>query len=299
MILEDNIQTVQEDDFKSDLYVQAMLGKNNDKIDIRQVTLQVSKVAEISESEQHKLFEILNKFKFIIIQYEDSLHPQENFLALSKFFGLVKRHHRSDNNGIVAVENLYKSLDTKTSRSATNRMHPMHTDGSADIDPPKIVALQCEIPSQNGGFSQIVYGEEIYEYLIKNYPEELQNLFTNPVTIKNLGNKTDTRAIFIEKQGRILITFKADSLVSIEIPDKIKNAFQIIKNYVNDPNNQFIFKLKANQILILDNTSVLHGRTSFPDNEVRKLNRLWFDGISEYAHHLQFGFVPKSKLLNP
>jgi alpha-ketoglutarate-dependent taurine dioxygenase len=119
------------------------------------------------------------------------------------------------------------------------------------------------------------------------------------VTVTNLGKKTDTRTIFIEKQGRISITFKADSVVSTTIPPEIKKGFNIIKKYVNDPNNQFIFKLKANQILLTENTSVLHGRTSFPDNEVRKLNRLWFDGMSEYTHHLQFGFIPKSKLLNP
>ncbi len=25
---------------------------------------------------------------------------------------------------------------------------------------------------------------------------------------------------------------------------------------------------------------------------------MWCDGILEYSHHLQFGFIPKSKLLN-
>jgi alpha-ketoglutarate-dependent taurine dioxygenase len=172
----------------------------------------------------------------------------------------------------------------------------MHTDGSADIEPPKIVAMQCERPSKNGGFSQIVYGESVYEYLTENHPQELQKLFTHPVTVTNLGGKTDTRAIFSENKGRMSITFKADSVVSTEIPPQIEKAFNIIKNYVNDPKNQFIFKLKANQILLLDNTSILHGRTSFPENEVRKLNRLWFDGISEYTQHLQFGFIPKYKL---
>jgi alpha-ketoglutarate-dependent taurine dioxygenase len=156
--------------------------------------------------------------------------------------------------------------------------------------------MQCEIPSKNGGFSQIVYGESVYEYLTENHPQELQKLFTHPVTITRDG-ETATRAVFVEKKGRITITFRSDSVVSTAIPPQIEKAYNIIKNYINTPNNQAIFKLKANQILLWDNTAILHGRTPFPNNELRKLNRLWFDGISEYSHHLQFGFIPKSKLL--
>ncbi len=291
-MLSDNIQPVQINKFISNLNSQEII--DNLKIDISQATLKVKTVAEISELERQSLFYILNKFKFVILECEALPNPQENLLALTKFFGSVIRHRRSDENGIVPVENLYNFLANNVSRSVTNQMHPLHTDGSADSEPPKIVAMQCEIPSQSGGFSQIVYGESIYKYLIENYPQELQKLFTNTVTITNLGGKTDTRAIFVEKQGRISITFKADSIVTITVPPQITDVFNIIKNYVNDPENQLIFKLKANQILLLDNTSVLHGRTSFPDSEIRKINRLWFDGISEYAHLIELGFIPKS-----
>lgn len=296
-MLTDKIQMVNTDDLEANLDVQETIEPS--KININQVTLKVSKVTEILEPERQRLFEIFNKFKFIILECDPLPNLQDNLLDLKKFFGSVLRHRRSDEHGIVAVENLYNSPANNVSRSTTNRMHPMHTDGTADIDPPKVVALQCEINSHNGGYSQIVYGESVYDYLMKNHPQELQKLFTNPVSITNLGGKTDTRPIFIEKEGRILMSFKADSVVTITVPPPIEKVFNIIKNYVNDPNNQFIFKLKANQIQIIDNMSVLHGRTSFPENEIRKINRLWFDGISEYTHQLQFGFIPKSKLLNP
>ena len=295
-MLSDNSLMVKRDELGSNLDAQEIIEAS--KLYINKLILKVSKVTEILEPERERLFEIFNEFKFVILECEPLPNPQENLLALNKFFGSVKRHHRSDKNGIVSVKNLGNSLATTAPISTTNQMHPMHTDGSADIYPPKIVTMQCETPSKNGGFSQIVYGESVYEYLTENHPQELQKLFTHPVTVTNLGGKTDTRSIFSENKGRMSITFKADSVVSTEIPPQIQKAFNIIKNYVNDPKNQFIFKLKANQILLLDNTSVLHGRTSFPQNEVRKLNRLWFDGISEYTDHLQFGFIPKYKLLN-
>jgi alpha-ketoglutarate-dependent taurine dioxygenase len=293
MMLTDNLQRVKRDEFGANLDDKEILEAS--QIDISQVTLKISKVAEISETEQQRLFEIFNKFKFVILEFEPLPNPQENLLALKKFFGSIKRHKRSDENGIVSIENLGNSL-AKTYMSTNNQMHFMHTDGSFENDPPKIVAMQCEIPSNNGGLSQIIYGESVYEYLRENYPQELQMLFTHPLTITR-GEQTATRAMFVEREGLISITFRADSVITITIPPELQKIYKIIKDYVNNQNNQLIFKLKKNQILLLDNTSVLHGRTSFPENESRKLHRLCFDGISEFSHHLQFGFRNKYKLL--
>ncbi len=290
-----NTPMVERDEFGAILEAQEILEAS--KIDITQVTLKISKVAEISEPEQQRLFEIFNKFKFIILECEPLPNIQENLLGLKKFFGSIKKHKRSSPNGVTSIENLGNSSLATTYLADTNQAHLMHTDGSFEMKPPKIVAMQCERASKNGGLSQIVYAKSVYEYLMENYLQELQRLFTHPLTITR-GDQTATRTVFVEKEGRISMTFRADSIISIAIPLQLEKVFRIIKNYVNDPKNQFIFKLKANQIVILDNTSVLHGRTSFPDNEVRKLNRLWFDGISEYAHHLEFGFIPKFKLLN-
>jgi alpha-ketoglutarate-dependent taurine dioxygenase len=295
MMLTDNLQRVKRDEFGANLDDKEILEAS--QIDITQVTLKVSKVADIYNSEQQRLFQIFNKFKFVILECEPSPNPKDNLLALKKIFGSVKRHKRSDENGISLIENLENSPLATTYLATTNQRHFMHTDGLYEIEPPKIVAMQCEIPSKNGGFSQIVYCESIYEYLRENYPQELQILFTHPFTITR-GDQTATRAIFVEQKGRISMAFRTDSFVSTDIPLQLEKAFKIIQEYVNDPKNQLIFKLKANQIILLENTSVLHGRTSFPDNEVRKLNRLWFNGISAYSHHIQFGFIPKSKWLS-
>jgi alpha-ketoglutarate-dependent taurine dioxygenase len=295
-MLTDNNQIVNKDNFVSSLEDKEIFEAS--KIDISQATLKIRKVAELSEPEQQKLFDIFNKFKFVILQSEPLLNPQENLLGLKKFFGSIIKHKRSDENGIVSVENLGDFTDSNSQLlSASNQMFSMHTDGTYENEPPRVVAMQCITPSKNGGLSQIVYGESVYEYLMENHFQELQNLLAHTLTITR-GDQTATRAIFLEKEGRISITFRADSLVSIAMTPEVKKAFNLLKEYVNSPNNQLRFKLQANQILLLDNTSVLHGRTSFPDNEVRKLNRLCFDGISEYSHHIKFGFIPKTKILN-
>jgi alpha-ketoglutarate-dependent taurine dioxygenase len=295
-MLTNSNQIITIDNLSSNLDEQEIIEASKNYID--QLTLKISKFEEINEAERQKLFTIFNKNKFVVIETEPFPNPQANLLALQKVFGSIIRHKRSDENGIVSVENLgsYPS-DNAQLLSATNQMFSMHTDGTYEIEAPKVVAMQCVIPANNGGFSQIVYAASVYDYLMENYPQELQSLFSHPLTITR-GNQTATRAIFVELGGRISMTFRADPVVSIIIPPPIEKVFNVIKNYINASSNQLIFKLKPNQILVIDNTSVLHGRTSFPDNEVRKLNRLCFDGISEYSHHLEFGFIPKSKFSN-
>lgn len=294
-MLTDNIRLDKTDDFGSILDDKEII--DAPKIDITQTILKVSKVAEMSELEEQRLLETFNTFKFVIIECEPLPNPKENLLALKKFCGSIKKHKRSDENGITSVEKLEYSLENADQMSATNKTFTMHTDGSFELVPPKIVAMQCIVPSQNGGISQIVYAKSVYEYFRENYLDELQKLLTYPLMITR-GNKTATKFIIVEEKGRFFMHFRSDVIVSLVIPPQLEKAFNIIKAYVNEPNNQLMFKLQANQIVLFDNTSVLHGRTSFPDNEFRKLNRIWFDGISEYAHHLQLGFIPKFKLLS-
>lgn len=264
--------------------------KVESQIDLSDFTLKIGKVAEISESERQELFNIFNAFKFVILDCEPLPNAEENLLALTKLFGAVKKHHKkSDDNGILPIVDVGSSTDL----TLNHEEHPIHTDGTFYVEPPKVVALQCEIPARTGGISQIVYGESVYEYFNKYHPEELQSLFTPGSLTITKDNQTSQRAVFTEKEGRISVRFRSDKFVSTEILPQVRNAVSLFQNYINEPNNQIKFKLKANQILLLENTGVLHGRTSFPKNDPRKLNKLWFDGDSESAREIQFGFQAK------
>lgn len=249
------------------------------------VTLKVNKVDKISEQEQSELLKIFKEFKVVILDCDPSPNPKENLLALTKFFGAIKLHKRSDRDGVVPVAYLPDSpgyLDT------TNLTAPMHTDGSFETEPPLVVALQCEIPALNGGLSTMVHALNVYQYLTENYPLQLPALFNpNSFLIKRIDGQMATQAIFREHDNRIYMVFRSETDDSvIEIHPEVKNAFNLIKDYVNNPSNQTVFQLQANQILLVDNTSVLHGRTSFPKESVRKLNKLWFTG----TEYINFGF---------
>ena len=57
-----------------------------------------------------------------------------------------------------------------------------------------------------------------------------------------------------------------------------------------------MFRLQPGQVLIGDNTAVVHGRTSFPPDELREMRRLNFDGTGPLCVRMGFGFVPQEPL---
>ncbi|MFH3976576.1 TauD/TfdA family dioxygenase, partial [Acinetobacter pittii] len=67
-------------------------------------------------------------------------------------------------------------------------------------------------------------------------------------------------------------------------------AFAELVAALEDPACQLRIKLEPGEILVLDNTAVLHGRTAFCANELREMRRLNFDGHGRLRAELELGF---------
>jgi alpha-ketoglutarate-dependent taurine dioxygenase len=70
----------------------------------------------------------------------------------------------------------------------------------------------------------------------------------------------------------------------------VQEAMLEIKRFIEDEENYIAFTLKAKQVLVTSNTSVLHTRTAFEKDEPRKMHRLFLSGDSAESNGLTFGF---------
>ncbi|MEL6779811.1 MAG: TauD/TfdA family dioxygenase, partial [Cyanobacteria bacterium J06597_16] len=71
---------------------------------------------------------------------------------------------------------------------------------------------------------------------------------------------------------------------------KAEEAFRKFDHLAHEPSNIFTMRLRTHDILVIDNTAILHGRESFEDPD-RELNRLLLDGKIPHADKtLQLGF---------
>lgn len=240
--------------------------------------------------ERQEIFTKFNSWGFVILEFKSCANPRQALLSLQKLFGSIIYHDHSDSDGVVPVTPMPNKPNYI---NTTNQDQPLHTDGAFEIEAPKIVALQCEIAAKDRGYSRILSGEILYEYLVHKSPESLLALFEADAFSIIRGNKQLSRPIFESINQKIHLAFRFDKSVTTFVKSQAQEAFNLAVDFMTNPRNQLIFKLRENQILVQDNTRVMHGRTAFTGQ--RRLNRLWLDSSSTYKHELEMGFLPRSE----
>lgn len=159
-------------------------------------------------------------------------------------------------------------------------MQTAHTDGSFKRTPPGIVALQVEICGLLGGESTLVFGDALYRYMAHHSPEALEKLFLPDAYTIGRGGESCSRSVFSREGDTVHLAFRCGNGEELSIAPWARQGFMEIFEYVNCPANQLRFRLPTNHVLVVDNYRNLHGRSGWPADSVRSLNRLWLDGAS-------------------
>ncbi len=256
------------------------------------IVIKIDSPLEMTDNQKCLSLELINYYGCVLLSARSNYQLRDGLLSLTGLFGQAMPYQASDKDGVVTVT----PTDGAVYMGLTAQKFTIHTDGCYLDNPPKYFALQCEIPSQNGGLSQLVQADLLYNYLARNYSSQLKGMFDkDAVTITRLDKTVFQRPIFRQLDDRFYIFFRSSDLqISVVPREDIKDAFAALLNYINDPSHQLLLKLSANDILVADNARILHGRTAFDEQEQpkRRLHRLWMNGISEYSNALTPGFKP-------
>lgn len=271
------------------------MGKRNLKLENpKQITLEVATPLGANSSQVGDFIECFNGYGCVLLNCSSDYGLRENLLTLHSLLGPALSHRSSDADGVVTIT----PVEGATYTALTTQSFTFHTDGCFMPNPPKAFALQCEVPSSTGGLSLLIQGESVYNYLADQDPEGLDTLFDeDAMSISTVDNEVTQGPVFASYEGLTQIAYRAsDHQVTITPKPTAKRAFQLLQDYVCSSANQFIFKLEANQILVVDNTRLLHNRTPFLEGEQpkRRLYRLWFRGDSSLSDPLQYGFSQSS-----
>jgi alpha-ketoglutarate-dependent taurine dioxygenase len=268
-------------------------------LDPRDLIVRVDRMQDIKERQVDEIYELFNRYGVAIVQHAPAPVPVEEMFTLGTYFGNAVKHDRADNRGLVVIAELDAH---KEFVGASSGPHLMHTGGTFMQwdDVPKVVLLQCEIQSRVGGQSMVAPGAAAFRYFQEHDPEGLAMLmdprvFSIQRSFDGRGEfgKTGVRgkAVFDDKRlgnGRIWLTFRFDGSIKLDLyPDAAHEVYDRLVQFFDRSENQISFKLQPNQILVCDNTSVVHSRTAYQAGSKRKLNRLQCDGARE---GLVFGF---------
>lgn len=153
---------------------------------------------------------------------------------------------------------------------------PLHTDEGHTTRFPRIASLFCAQQADIGGVSIIVPFTKIYDAISKKFPETLSLLFDEKaISVTNIYGIESKAILFNLPEQRIGISYSA-IIQGLNCSEKVYEIYNYITNFVHNVDNQIRFKLKNNELLILDNCRTLHARTRFNFEDNRRLYRMWF-----------------------
>jgi alpha-ketoglutarate-dependent taurine dioxygenase len=277
-------------------------------LDPADLIVKVDRMKDIGARQVDAIHELFNKYGVAIVQHAPAPEPVEEMVTLGTYFGNPVKHDRADKRGLVVIAELDAH---KEFVGASSGPHLMHTGGTFMEwqDVPKVVLLQCEIQSRVGGQSMVAPGAAAFRYFQEHDPEGLAMLmdpqiFSIQRTFDGRGEFGKTgvsgKAVFDTKRlesGRIWLTFRFDGSIKLDLrPDAAHEVYDRLVRFFDRSENQISFKLQPNQILVCDNTSVVHSRTAYQAGSKRKLNRLQCDGARD---GLVFGFPRPESVRRP
>lgn len=286
-------------------------------LDLNQVKVVCSSIATLSGNESALVEAVkkLDKFGFIIIQCAPGQNVSDkeirkNVLGLKPLFGTPAYHIRADKDGVCAVGTFeavkaeHKAKMSKV-KALNNEEFEPHTDASFQVKSDDFLSLTCYQPAKDGGESYVVSGAAIYSHIRSVLtPIQLEALFRPDAVTFKRGEETATKAVLRrEETGRICITWRRDIIVD-KMHEAVHPAAHVgvkaIDAFVSDRRNHVEHKLQRNEILVCNNAAVLHARHSFPDEQIRRLERLNFETIGSECHLdglVKIGFVEEA--VNP
>ena len=221
---------------------------------------------------------------------------QQTLKEVSQRFGQVQSHVRADANGLVGT-----STDTVVNREwekFRSEYHGVsaeeflpHTDGSylhgllhrdgkyIQLQPPGMLVLQCWQRAPAGGANILIDGQRVFADLLASKPRYAEILSTKGcVTYCRDDQIAFNRAVF-EKQedDSFALRFRYDN--TAYLADWALEAFHALqRDYWSDPEYEMSVALEEGQILVIDNTRMLHGRQAFSagdSGKSRSMRRIW------------------------
>jgi gamma-butyrobetaine dioxygenase len=154
-----------------------------------------------------------------------------------------------------------------------------HTDNPYREPVPGVQLLHCLVNETRGGLSTLVDSLAVAQTLEAEDPEGLELLATTPVRFRfaDASEELIERRPIVQRDalGRMTGVHYSPRLDDMPLLDaattrRLQRARRRLSELFADPRFELRFPLAAGELMMFDNSRVLHGRTAFDPNEGRR-----------------------------
>ncbi|MGR6872874.1 TauD/TfdA family dioxygenase [Pseudomonas sp. HK3] len=229
---------------------------------------------------------------WVVLQDIDLTNPEASFIELMNQFGTVLNQNNNgdaisyiQDKGVSTEDVLNKGVVSGDNKGQTNN-RPYLTNAELEFhtDLSDIAFLLSVQPAQKGGENHVVNSEEVYSYIKEHHPEDLVALSDTFKIMHQTPLKPDGKnhlisiPVFTNKEGFfssfllrafIFITYEKLGLdLSLEKRDALNRINEVATKLCTT------LTLRKGEVLILNNHTAYHARSSFNDRD-RLLLRGW------------------------
>ncbi len=232
--------------------------------------------SELSQADLAFVRDAIHTFGFVLLRQRAVEDPRTQLVGLSRNFGLIIPHARSDPDGIALIS----PIDgTPAYFGTTSHAHPPHTDGSYSHSPPAVTLMLCIEQSTSGGETVLVSGRALVDALLAEDPTACHALFNHDAILVRRDAQTAESPVLEFGENRLRIRLRLDATARFSDDQNVQRAVSLCRKFLDRPASSLAFRLEPGEVLILDNWGVLHGRTAFDKSQRRRLLRLNTDGF--------------------
>ena len=195
-------------------------------------------------------------------------------------------HSGKGNDFVWHIRPLFDKVSPERARSHTSEVFDMHTDSSYEKVPSRYFAMQAFRPDRfRGGKSLFIKLDDVLSNLTENDIDLLAHTkvrIKRPYEFFNGPEHECIEATILsprcDSRGKRLVRYRNDILVNRELESaEFKNAVARFERLISIKTSELIksIYLEKNQIILVDNSTWLHGRSMILDHE-RHLVRVRF-----------------------
>nr|AIZ66888.1 putative taurine catabolism dioxygenase [Streptomyces sp. MA37] len=162
----------------------------------------------------------------------------------------------------------------------------LHTDRARFPGPPRLLGMLCIRPARHGGESVLVSGHTVHNTLLRYRPDVLPGLYRD----FHFGHEPGferTYPVFRRSAGRLHMQYSRSWITrghqehGTPLSTAQVAALDAFDEVLADPRMALRVQLRRGDLLLVDNMTILHGRTAFvdapPPYAGRCLARVWAD----------------------
>ena len=226
----------------------------------------ISKLQEALSSNPELWFEQLFTFGFTVLHNI----PAKDLQATIESIGPI---YNSD-YGLFAPS---KTTNEGKDLAETGNAMSFHTDYTYWHTPPLLTSLYCVENSASGGESLIVDGFRVVDDFRQQHPDYFQILTQTPIQFKQVYTKwqyfySRTQPILeLDEYGKVTrINFANSHSYTWKLPfdqmEEFYAAYITFFQYVKNPVYEYCFSLEPGDLLLMNDSRIMHGRKAFTGN---------------------------------